>query len=70
MREGGKKEREGSGGWTFEKRHTREVGGVVKFFGAEEQKERIILHYSNDRSHKRMGEETTLHSISSAFCCQ
>lgn len=31
------------------------------------QKEGIILHYPNDHLNKRMGEETTLHSINSAF---
>lgn len=36
-------------------------------FGFEPQKEGIILHYPNDHLHKRMGEETTLHSINSAF---
>lgn len=30
-------------------------------------KEGIILHYPNDHLNKRMGEETTLHSINSAF---
>lgn len=42
------------------------MGGVTEFW-VEAQKERIILHYPNDHFNKRMGEETTLHSINSAF---
>lgn len=60
-----------SGKWRQEfRKHlqkgTREVGGVTEF-RVEAQKEGIILHYPNDHLNKRMGEETTLHSINSSF---
>lgn len=42
------------------------MGGVIEFW-VEAQKEEIILHYPYDHLNKRMGEETTLHSITSAF---
>lgn len=51
----------------FENAHTASVGGVVDFWGFEAQKERIIGHYPNDRSHTRTGQEAALRSISSAF---
>lgn len=39
----------------------------MDFWGFEAQKERIIGHYPNDRSHTRTGQEAALRSISSAF---
>lgn len=36
-------------------------------FGFGAQREGFILHYTNDHLNKRMGEETALHSINSAF---
>ena len=41
------------------------MGGVIS--GGEAQEEGIILHYPNDHLSKRMGEETTLHSINRSF---
>lgn len=39
----------------------------MDFWGFEAQKERIIGHYPNERSHTRTGQEAALRSISSAF---
>lgn len=42
-------------------------GGVVDFWRFKAQKERIIGHYPNDRSHTWTRQEAALRSISSAF---